>query len=45
MCPACGSIDLNLVGVERPSPAVWVAREGAGASAEDWRTPRETNVS
>ena len=43
MCPACGSIDLNLMDVERPAPAAWIAREGA--SAEDWRTPHKTMVS
>jgi hypothetical protein len=43
MCPACGSIDLNLMDVERPTPGVWVVREGA--PAEDWRTPHETKVS
>ena len=43
MCPACGSIDLNLTDVERPTPGVWVVREGA--PAEDWRTPHETRVS
>jgi hypothetical protein len=31
MCPACGSIDLNLMDVERPTAAVWVARETAPA--------------
>jgi DNA-directed RNA polymerase subunit RPC12/RpoP len=43
MCPACGSIDLNLMVVQRPAPAVWVAREGA--SDEHWRTTRETKAS
>ena len=43
MCPACGSIDLNLMDVERPVPAAWVVREGA--SAEDWRTPHKTTLS
>ena len=43
MCPACGSIDLNLMDVQRPAPAVWVAREGAPAAA--WQAPRKTNVS
>jgi DNA-directed RNA polymerase subunit RPC12/RpoP len=43
MCPVCGSIDLNLMDVQRPAPAVWVAREGAPAG--DWRAPRETKVS
>ena len=39
MCPACGSIDLNLMSAERPSPVVWVAREGAAVI--EWRTPNE----
>jgi len=43
MCPACGSIDLNLVDVVRPAPAIWTAREGA--PAERRRTPHETTVS
>ena len=43
MCPACGSIDLNLVDVARPEPAVWVA--GEGASAEQWRRLKKTAVS
>jgi hypothetical protein len=43
MCPACGSIDLNLMHVERPAPAVWTVREGA--AAEEWRTRGETSVS
>jgi len=43
MCPACGSIDLNLLDVERPAPAAWVARERA--TGEDWRTPHKTTVS
>jgi hypothetical protein len=38
MCPACGSIDLNLVDIGRPAPAVWVVREGA--PADDWRSRR-----
>jgi DNA-directed RNA polymerase subunit RPC12/RpoP len=29
MCPACGSIDLTLMTVERPAPPVMRAREGA----------------
>ena len=28
MCPACGSIDLNLRHVERPTAAVWTSHEG-----------------
>ena len=43
MCPACGSIDLNLVDVGRPAPAVWVAHEGAPAGV--WQAPRKTNAS
>lgn len=43
MCPACGSIDLNLMTVERPAPAVMVAREGA--PAEQRRAPRQTALS
>jgi hypothetical protein len=31
MCPACGSIDLNLARVERPPAAVWTSHEGAPA--------------
>ena len=31
MCPACGSIDLNLVTVQRAAPPVLRAREGAAA--------------
>ena len=36
MCPACGSIDLNLKSTARPASAVWTAREGA--AVEEWRT-------
>jgi len=43
MCPACGSIDLNLMDVARPQPAVMIAREGA--PAEQWRTPPERAAS
>jgi DNA-directed RNA polymerase subunit RPC12/RpoP len=43
MCPACGSIDLNLMTVQRPAPAVLVTR--GGASAEQWRTLRQTALS
>jgi DNA-directed RNA polymerase subunit RPC12/RpoP len=35
MCPACGSIDLNLVYAERPAAAVWTSREGAPAAGRD----------
>jgi hypothetical protein len=32
MCPACGSVDLNLItDVRRPASGVWVARPGAPA--------------
>jgi DNA-directed RNA polymerase subunit RPC12/RpoP len=37
MCPACGSIDLNLMNGDRPAPAVWTAREAA--PAREWRAP------
>ncbi|NLE22469.1 MAG: hypothetical protein GX624_06795 [Actinobacteria bacterium] len=43
MCPACGSIDLNLVTVERPAPPVLRAREGTPADL--WRAPRQTKLS
>ena len=43
MCPACGSIDLNLMDVARPQPAVMIAREGA--PAEQRRTPPERAAS
>ena len=43
MCPACGSIDLNLMSVARPASAVWTAREGA--PAEEWRTRNEPAAS
>ena len=43
MCPACGSIDLNLMDVARPRPAVMIAREDA--PAEQWRTPPERSAS
>jgi DNA-directed RNA polymerase subunit RPC12/RpoP len=31
MCPACGSIDLNLTTVQRAPSAVWTSREAAPA--------------
>lgn len=31
MCPACGSIDLNVVYAERPAASVWTSREGVPA--------------
>jgi DNA-directed RNA polymerase subunit RPC12/RpoP len=41
MCPACGSIDLNLTTVRRPPAAVWTSREAA-PSAE--RTEERTEI-
>ncbi len=35
MCPACGSIDLNLTYVERAPAAVWTSGEGAPAVSRD----------
>jgi hypothetical protein len=35
MCPACGSIDLNLTYVELQPAAVWTAREAAPATGRD----------
>lgn len=43
MCPACGSIDLNLMTVERPAPPVMRPREGAPAPL--WRAPEKTALS
>jgi DNA-directed RNA polymerase subunit RPC12/RpoP len=43
MCPACGSIDLNLMSVERPQPVVMVPR--AVTPSPLWREPRETKAS
>ena len=43
MCPACGSIDLNLMDVTRPKPAVMIAREGT--PADQRRTPPERTIS
>jgi DNA-directed RNA polymerase subunit RPC12/RpoP len=43
MCPACGSIDLGVVDIERPRPPVVRAHEGAPAG--DWLVPHKTNVS
>jgi len=43
MCPACGSIDLNLTFVERPSAAVWTSSEVAPAVSRD--EDRETRAS
>ena len=42
MCPACGSIDLNVMQVMRPRPAVMSAREGAPAG-DRW-APRKTDA-
>jgi DNA-directed RNA polymerase subunit RPC12/RpoP len=41
MCPACGSIDLNLRHVERQPTAVWTSHEDAPAVSreQDTRTP------
>jgi DNA-directed RNA polymerase subunit RPC12/RpoP len=41
MCPACGSIDLNLITVPRAPAAVWTSREAA-PSAEQEREHTET---
>jgi hypothetical protein len=43
MCPACGSIDLNLQHVERPSVAVWTSREDIPMVSRD--EDRETLAS
>ena len=43
MCPACGSIDLCLLHVDRPRPPVMRAREGAPAG--DPGEPREASRS
>jgi DNA-directed RNA polymerase subunit RPC12/RpoP len=43
MCPACGSIDLNVMTGARPAPPVMRAREGA--PAQQWRAPRESALS
>jgi DNA-directed RNA polymerase subunit RPC12/RpoP len=32
MCPACGSIDLNLTIVQRAPTAVWTSREAVASS-------------
>jgi hypothetical protein len=39
MCPACGSIDLNLMTVERAAPPVMRAREAT--PVEQWRAPQQ----
>ena len=43
MCPACGSIDLFLIDVERRQPPVMRASEATPAG--DWQWPHETSVS
>jgi DNA-directed RNA polymerase subunit RPC12/RpoP len=35
MCPACGSIDLNLRHVERQTTAVWTSHEDVPAMSRD----------
>jgi hypothetical protein len=35
MCPACGSIDLNLRHAERPPVAVWTSLEGIPTVSRD----------
>jgi hypothetical protein len=37
MCPACGSIDLNLVTDRQTPDAVWTGREGVPAAQRDRR--------
>ena len=41
MCPACGSIDLNLTTIQRPPTAVWSSREAAPSSQ---RTTERTEI-
>jgi DNA-directed RNA polymerase subunit RPC12/RpoP len=43
MCPACGSIDLNLMTVERPAPPVMRAHEES--PVKQWRAPQQTALS
>jgi len=43
MCPACGSIDLNVKHVERSRTAVWTSRDGAPAASRG--RDRETTTS
>jgi hypothetical protein len=38
MCPSCGSIDLIIMAVDRPQPAVLRAREPV-KSGDLWRAP------
>jgi len=38
MCPACGSIDLNLTTVQRAPTAVWTSREAAPSA--EWAGER-----
>jgi hypothetical protein len=35
MCPACGSIDLNVEYVERPPAVVWTSREHVPAAGPE----------
>jgi DNA-directed RNA polymerase subunit RPC12/RpoP len=34
MCPACGSIDLNLITVQRAPAAIWTSREAVPSQQE-----------
>ncbi len=34
MCPACGSIDLNILGPPRPAVVVWTS--GEGVPSREW---------
>lgn len=43
MCPACGSMDIEIVDVERPRPSV--LRAAQATPADDWQWPRKTSVS
>lgn len=43
MCPACGSIYVDLIETERARPAVMRAHEGAQAG--DWWIPRGSSTS
>ena len=40
MCPSCGSIDLTIMVVDRPSPAVLRSREPV-QSGDQWRVPED----
>lgn len=37
MCPACGSIDLNLLAAGRTPDAVWRSREGSAVTQPEGR--------